>query len=373
MKASPPPRQAERLASLRDLEILDTPRERDFDEIVELASRICNTPISVINLIDEHRQWFKAETGLGVRETPLDTSICADTLADPRMADNPLCTGEPHLRFYAGALLKTDDGYPIGTLCVLDHQPRDLTDLQRFALQVLSRQVMTQIKLRRTARMERAARLIADEKIDALHIAAANQDILLREIDHRVKNSLNVVAAMLNIQARVAATEGAGAELSTARDRVLAIAAIHDQLHDSAHYDRVDMPAFMNRLVESLRKSLPDNVTMRHETKPLQVETNIATSVGIIVNELVTNALKHGFPDARPGEITIRVDSGQGRMDLEVSDGGIGLRVEGAQPARQGLGTRVVRSSVEQLGGTLVYFDNTPGVRVAISLPTEPS
>ena len=114
MQAEPHPEQSARISALRDLQILDTPIEQEFDEIAQLASQICEAPISVINLIDSARQWFKAEVGLGTRETPLDTSICAhviladdltivpDTLNDPRFSDNPLCTSGPNLRFTPG-------------------------------------------------------------------------------------------------------------------------------------------------------------------------------------------------------------------------------------------------------------------------------
>jgi GAF domain-containing protein len=115
-------------------------------------------------LIEDHRQWFKAEIGLGVRETPLDSSICAhailqpglfvvpDTSKDPRFDRNPLVTGEPYLRFYAGALLQTPEGLPLGTVCVLDDKPRDLTDEQAFTLQALARQVMAHLELRASAK-----------------------------------------------------------------------------------------------------------------------------------------------------------------------------------------------------------------------------
>ncbi|WP_250148170.1 sensor domain-containing diguanylate cyclase [Halomonas jincaotanensis] len=147
------------MQTLADYRILDTPEESAFDDIVEVASLICEAPISVINFIDRDRQWFKSEKGLGVRETPLDISICAhailqpglfiipDTTLDPRFANNPLVTGEPHLRFYAGALLESQDGYPLGTLCVLDYQPRELSERQRFALQALANQVMAHLEL----------------------------------------------------------------------------------------------------------------------------------------------------------------------------------------------------------------------------------
>ncbi|NYE21675.1 PAS domain S-box protein [Pigmentiphaga litoralis] len=155
------PRDARRLAALAYYQIVDTPREASFDELAELAADLCGAPIAVVNLIASHRQFFKAEVGLGVRETPLDNSFCIhalledefllvpDATQDARFACNPLVTGEPHLRFYAGALLKTADGVPIGTLCVLDYQPRTLTALQQKSLRVLARQVMAQLELRR--------------------------------------------------------------------------------------------------------------------------------------------------------------------------------------------------------------------------------
>ena len=162
-------REQRRLAALAKFEVMDTPRESAFDELAELVAAICEAPIGVVNLIGECRQFFKAEVGLGVRETPLDTSFCAhalleqdfllvpDATADPRFACNPLVTGEPHIRFYAGALLKTDDGLPIGTLCVLDYQPRQLSDVQIRSIRVLARQVMAQLEQRLAARQVAAS------------------------------------------------------------------------------------------------------------------------------------------------------------------------------------------------------------------------
>ncbi len=159
--------EADRLSALGGYAILDTPRERDFDEIAALASAICGTPIAVVNLIGDGRQFFKAEVGLGVRETPLDSSFCAraileedfllvpDATKDPRFDCNPLVIGEPRIRFYAGALLKTAEGHAIGTVCALDYQPRDLTAVQQQTLRVLARQVMTQLELRRALKERR--------------------------------------------------------------------------------------------------------------------------------------------------------------------------------------------------------------------------
>lgn len=156
--------EAARLRALARYRLLDTPREQDFDEIAEAAAELCETPIAVVNLIGDGRQFFKAEVGLGVRETPLDTSFCRqailqqdflcvpDASRDPRFAANPLVTGEPGLRFYAGALLKTAEGHPVGTVCVLDTTPHELSDGQRKGLLRLARQTMAQMELRRALR-----------------------------------------------------------------------------------------------------------------------------------------------------------------------------------------------------------------------------
>lgn len=161
-------RERRRLAALDRYHILDTPREPAFDEVAQLAADLCGTPIGVVNLIGAGRQFFKAEVGLGVRETPLETSFCAraileeefllvpDATGDPRFAGNPLVTADQGLRFYAGALLKTPDGLPIGTLCVLDTRPRELDAVQQNALKVLAHQIMAQLDLRLAMREQAA-------------------------------------------------------------------------------------------------------------------------------------------------------------------------------------------------------------------------
>ncbi len=163
MPAGSPPRELSRLAALLRYEILDTPDEAAFDDYTQLASYICNTPIALISLVDDHRQWFKSRFGLDVSETPRDISFCTYTIEgsdifevtdaqlDQRFRDNPLVTGEPYIRFYAGAPLITPDGYSLGTLCVIDRQPRQLDEGQRDALLRLSRQIMRLFEERQQA------------------------------------------------------------------------------------------------------------------------------------------------------------------------------------------------------------------------------
>ncbi|MEK7783982.1 MAG: GAF domain-containing protein, partial [Chloroflexota bacterium] len=157
-----PPRETERLEALYRYEILDTPPEKALDDLVHLASYICRTPIAVVSLVDSDRQWFKSKIGLTATETSRYIAFCShtilgpdlmivpDALADERFADNPLVTGNPHVRFYCGAPLTTPEGFRIGTLSVIDHVPRTLTEEQLEALQVLSRQVIEHLMLNRS-------------------------------------------------------------------------------------------------------------------------------------------------------------------------------------------------------------------------------
>jgi hypothetical protein len=154
-----PENEAERLNTLRGYEILDTHPEDRFDDLTRLAALICSTPISLISLVDEDRQWFKSKTGVEVCQTPREDAFCAhaimspelflvpDATQDPRFATNPLVLGELHVRFYAGAPLTAPNGHHLGALCVIDRVPRELSREQQESLRILSRQVMAQVIL----------------------------------------------------------------------------------------------------------------------------------------------------------------------------------------------------------------------------------
>jgi GAF domain-containing protein len=161
MAAPVPTNEIARRSALASYAILDTDPEPSFDDLSLLASFICKTPIALITLVDEQRQWFKSRVGISTEETSRDIAFCShailqndifvvpDALADARFRDNPLVGGEPHIRFYAGVPLINEDGYALGTLCVIDKNPRQLTPGEKEALQALSRLVLRQLELRR--------------------------------------------------------------------------------------------------------------------------------------------------------------------------------------------------------------------------------
>ena len=334
-------RELRRLAALADYDVLDTPSERDFDEVAELASEICETPIAVVNLIAEGRQFFKAEVGLGVRETPLDSSFCAkaileedflvvpDATKDPRFDCNPLVSGEPGLRFYAGALLKSRDGYPIGTVCVLDYKPRTLTAMQEKTLRVLARQVMRQLELRRTVR-ER------DE-------AQAQQDILNREILHRMKNTLAMVQAIANQTLR-GVTEQEAVEALT--QRIAALGTASDQLMKENW-----SAAPLRRIVRLLLDLHGSGGRIETSGPDLDLGPKATLSISLLLHELATNAAKYGSLSVPQGcvKLSWRIEDGDEPtmvMNWEERDG---PTIE--EPKSRSFGTRLIRLGLVGKGG----------------------
>ena len=164
MTAPIPANEKRRLKVLWQYDVLDTVPEELFDDLTELAAKICEAPIALISLVDEKRQWFKSKVGITVNETSRDVSFCAhairqadlfivpDATRDARFAANPFVTSDPKIRFYAGAPLITPDGHALGTLCVIDKVPRELRPDQQHALRILARHVVSQLELRRRSR-----------------------------------------------------------------------------------------------------------------------------------------------------------------------------------------------------------------------------
>jgi GAF domain-containing protein len=198
MTAPIPQNEKKRLKVLWQYEVLDTVPEEVFDNLTELAARICEAPIALISMVDEKRQWFKSKVGLAVNETSRDRSFCAyaitqpdlfivpDASRDKRFANNPLVTSDPKIRFYAGAPLITPDGHSLGSLCVIDRVPRELRLEQKQALRILAHHVVSQLELRRRSRelgdIRRASARYKDELEEArAELAAARRELARRQ------------------------------------------------------------------------------------------------------------------------------------------------------------------------------------------------
>lgn len=354
MLAERHPFQDERLDALRSYDVLDTPYEHDFDAIVDVVSDICDVPIALISLVDGHRQWFKAVKGLDVSETPLESSICShailekdlveipDTHADPRMNSNPLCVNDPGLRFYAGAVLTNGEGLPLGTLCVLDYKPRTLTDTQRKTLRVFAAQVMARMELHRTLKQ---------------------QAVLHSEADHRIKNSLQMLSSLTRFQSRKTSHVETREALDAVGQRIETMGRLHEVLQAGHVRTHIDLDDYLIRIVDFLSEQAPEHVLIDTALDRLQMTPSRAASVGIVLNEWVTNAYKHAFPEGRPGMIKVTVrDLGSGTAQLEVADDGCGTSAL-PKSSRSGLGTQITDAVAQALDGTLTGDANAFGTR----------
>lgn len=359
MLAIPPADQQERLQELRDLDVLDSAPEQEFDDVVQLASRICGMPISLISLVEEDRQWFKARTGLAVDSTPMEEAICAhaileddyleiqDTRTDPRTKDNPLVVADDAVQFYAGAVLRSSRGHAVGTLCVLDNKPNELTDLQRETLRVLARQVMAQLELRR---------------------AVKEAEILRREVDHRVKNSLQSVAALTRIQARSAVSQETRDALALTGRRLDTVALLHEHLYAPTVQGNVAMEEFIPRVASMMEQSAPDGIRIRSMVSPMTLSSTRAAAVGVILNEFASNSFKHAFTANQTGEIVFSLaPQDDTHALLTCADTGHGMSGDYDGPG--GLGLTIIDASAQQLGGHAETTSGPTGTITRISIP----
>jgi signal transduction histidine kinase len=384
--ACPPKTEAEelRLAALYGYGVLDTPREAAFDDITRLAALICGVPIAVVNLIDRDRQWFKSETGLGVRETPLATSICAhailqqdlfiveDLQQDSRFAGNPLVTGDPRLRFYAGALLKTADGQPLGTVCVLDTQPRHLRADQTEALQALARQTMAQLELRRMLALAQESsryrsRLMAIAGHDLrtpLRTASYAIDRVRRKLDEETAAPLKVAQEAIGQVHRefdqlvsVAGTEG---ELTVPDMSEFAISDVLDPV-----------------LAIWCRQAATKGLELRAVGSSLRVRSHHALLATVIGN-LLGNAVKYTTQGSvligcrrRADQVVVEiVDTGIGMDDLQAADMFSAFRQADPRSDGLGLGLWIVSRTAETLGCPVTMHSvKGHGSRFSVSIP----
>lgn len=360
MKPAKHPHEINRLAELAELRILDTAREDSFDDLTALAAAICEAPVAVVTFIDKDRQWFKSEIGLGISTTPLGVSICAhaileqelldipDTLADARTRDNPFC-GPQGFRAYAGAQLRTAQGLPLGTLCVLDRVPRNFTAVQKDALTRLAGQVMRLVEMR----------------------AALQQQILLRsEVNHRVKNSFQAASSLLSLQARGSDSEAVRQALAEASQRIGRIAAMHEALNSSHDDSAVDFPSYVHRLQQLFEQTLPGHAPPSVSLDPLTLNADQANAIGSIINEFVANAYKHACEPGEAADVTISGRRGGACYHLAISHGGaIAPDVLRRIDDSKGLGTRLIRGTARSLQWPIEWTFEDGVLKLTVTMP----
>jgi two-component sensor histidine kinase len=343
-----PPNEAGRMAAVRRYEILDTPPDGSFDRVTALAARRFDAPISIISIVDHDRIWFKSHHGVDVQQIGRDPGLCAsailsseahvlvDASTDVRSLANPLVAGDFGLRFYAGVPLETSDGFNLGTLCVIDKKPRPVDQAQIDDLKDLASLVVDQLELRLAARQ-----------------AVAKAEMMGREIDHRVMNSLQFVSGLLTMQSRSPDAAEAAAQLQEAATRVAAVARVHRNFYSSDTAE-VSCLTFLSRLGADLSKICGVEVEVSGDEG--SVPTTWIQPIGLLTNELVTNAAKHGA-----GKVTVIYNADGAARELSVCDEGEGVPANFDPAASSGLGMKVAGLLAKQLGGKLAVSKNPAG------------
>ncbi|CAI3964837.1 MAG: ATP-binding protein [Alteromonas macleodii] len=398
MKAAPlPQNEDERLAELLSYDVLDTEAEQLFDDLTALASQICETPIALISLIDPNRQWFKSRVGLDAEETSRDIAFCSHAILqsdvfeipnatlDPRFHDNPLVTGAPDIRFYAGAPLITPSGHAIGTLCAIDSKPRKLTETQKASLQTLSKSVVAHLELKRKNReLERTSQFKSD---------------FLSYISHEIRTPLNAIntfsqllegeAQKLNLPSSFTTPLS---HVSQSGERLLEIVnSVLDIKQIEAGKMRV-MPRAVN--TKDFFTHLFSLTKIRAEDGGIAFSTSIDDAVpdslffddtkfGQVALNLLSNAIKftnHGK------SVKAQVKYKSGKVIFNVIDQGIGMsdddqkrlftpfeRMENArQISGTGLGLNISKRLVELMDGSIkVSSKLNHGTRISVTLPAD--
>ncbi len=371
-----------RLQALKEYSILDTLPEKEYYDITYLASQICGTPISLISLIDDKRQWFKSHHGLDATETPKEIAFCAhaindkdnifiikDSRKDERFHDNPLVTDEPYVIFYAGVPLISSDGYALGTLCVIDNKPNELSESQLKALQALSNQLMHLFELRKKS-------IELETKIYEIEAQNLGLEQFARIAAHDIKSPLNSIIMMseffeMNYSEQLDAEgvdflkliSASSHKLVELIDGILAYSKSARLLSE----DKEDV------CIKTMVKELIPLVDPKNEVtfnfssaNDFTVFTNNIALKQILLN-LLNNAIKYN--DKEEILVTINIENNPDFVKVNIVDNGQGIREEDIEKAfhifevvtgldrngekGNGIGLATVKSLVEGLGGTI--------------------
>lgn len=379
-----PHNESERLRALRSYEVLDTLSEREYDQLTAIASQICGCRMSLISLIDEERQWFKARVGLDVSETAREFAFCAHAIHEPRKTlvvpdarlddrfhDNPLVTGDPHLAFYAGVPLVNEDGLPLGTLCVLDSEPKTLSESQLNALNALADQVMALLELRRS-------------KI-ALEKTLGNLEEKNRELEqfafiaaHDLKSPLNGISSLTDvlIESHSDMFQQDGIRMLNAiRGSSQQLSSLITGLLDYYRLDSANQEMASSIKREELTSQIMNlfggdsSVEFQFAIQPDSINTHGPVLLQVLLN-LVGNAIK--YSDKAKTIVKLEIEERKNGYRIVVADNGAGIDsrfhdkvfelFETASSSDRfgkrgnGIGLATVKKLVNRIGGSIRFF-----------------
>ena len=325
-----PKDEVTRLKDVYNTQLLDTPEEKEFNEIVQLASDLCDTPISLITLLDADRQWFKARVGLEAKETSRDISFCGhailqddifivpDALADTRFSDNPLVIHGPEIRFYAGVPLVTESGSRLGTLCVIDRSPRVLTEKQRFALKVLAGNVIKVADLR--------------IKNKQLHHLAETQKLIIATMSHDIRNPLTALQSIINLEEE---------EVIDGKDAKEMLTMVGSLLHNTI--EMLDNLVSWGKVQMSNEAMVPEHVNLRelmddlfaNECMSADIKNNkfindVPTEIHLgtdrqVLKFIMRNLLSNAIKFTENGSIKVGASTRDTQTEITITDTGVGI------------------------------------------------
>lgn len=326
-----------RLKALKEYSILDTLPEKEYDDITQLASQICGTSISTISLIDEKRQWFKSKVGLEVDETSKEVSFCGHAIMEPdkiftvkdsrldaRFQDNPLVIGEPHVIFYTGVPLVSQDGFALGTLCVIDDQPKELNQDQLLALKALSNQVVSLFELRKS-------KMQLERLTNDLEIRNKELEKFARVAAHDIKSPLNNISGLTEILLHQYSgiLDDEGKMMMQMLDT--SSQTLRDLVDGILEHSKSDFILTENRSVFNLNKLVNQCIDLLDNRKEYRfikifeeclIAVNKVALQQILLN-LMSNAIKYN--DKAKIEITIEFSEGLHFYNFKVIDNGVGI------------------------------------------------
>lgn len=329
--------EAERIAALHSYYILDSGAEQEFDDLTTLASAICRTPVALISLIDGERQWYKSAVGVTISETPKEFALCAHTIAgsndiliindareDKRFADNPFVTGDTQLVFYAGVPLINEDGFSLGSLCVIDTQKRSLTVEQEAALKILAKQVIDKLELRRKV-------IGLEQALKEVQLSRQFTEKFAAMAAHDIRNplsSISLTAQAMKLRLQKLQDEGC---LRLVDLQITSIQKLVVLLDEMLAYSRSPellrskkQPVMLHDFLRSVIDMIvvPDNIVIQLPETDSQLTISVIAMEQILLN-LLSNAIRYN--DKAQGTVQISFSQDEHYYCFTVADNGIGI------------------------------------------------